>query len=100
MSYRKQVLQVKIKRKSIKIITLCIRTLIITKIQYFLDGPNGHEVSYYLKETLPKYLESEITKRSKQTGINKIIMDTFKSVNYKLKFETEIETSVRYFICK
>jgi hypothetical protein len=27
-------------------------------------------------------------------------MDSFKSVNYKLKFETEIETSVRYYKCK
>jgi len=62
-------------------------------------GVLGHDVSAYLRETLPASLDNELKKRLKNTNMNKIIEDTFVSTNYKLNNETQIDTNFSGSTC-
>ena len=58
-------------------------------------GVVGHEVSAFLRETLPPFLDGELKKRLKNGNMNKIIEETFVSTNLKLCNETGIDTHFR-----
>ena len=56
----------------------------------------GHDVSSFLKENLPKTLDIEVKKSSKNNiPLNKTIKDVFLSVNCKLFNEAGIDTHFR-----
>jgi len=57
-------------------------------------GSVGHDVSSFLKENLPKSLDSELRKASKfnSYSMNKVIKDVFLSINCRLFSDPGIET--------
>jgi hypothetical protein len=59
-------------------------------------GSVGHDVSSFLRDNLPKTLDYEIKRGSKNNiSLNKIIKDVFLSVNCKLFNEATIDTNFR-----
>jgi len=56
-------------------------------------GVVGHEVSSYLKDNLPIYVDMELRKKLKiSNNFDKIVIDSFKTMNYKLCNETVIDS--------
>lgn len=55
----------------------------------------GHEVSAFLRETLPVNLETDLKKRLKNGNMNKTIEEVFVLTNIKLCTETIIDTNFR-----